>query len=595
MSIDDLIAEFLEAVERGETPDRQEFFDRNPEFKAELEEFFASHDELFGAMQSDAAPNQQGEQATLAPSGTDQRSNRGDSITGEHRVIGNYEILEEIDRGGMGIVFRALDRNLDRIVAVKMIRSGRLASDSDVQRFNAEARAAAKLDHPGIVPVHEVGTHEGHPYFSMAFIEGENLDAFHKRKKLSIEEACTLIKDVALAIDHAHENNLIHRDLKPANILMDKKGRPRITDFGLAKSLGSDDGLTGTGEIIGTINYMAPEQAAARNDQVNRPTDIYSLGAMLYFLCTGKPPFETDNPVDTLLRILDSEPTLASKVNAKVPHDVAVICMRCLEKDPKNRYQTARELVADIDRFLKGDPVEASKSNFLSRIRKWSRSEPSLVGHLVGLGLIELTRTFSYLIEIAFFDRTFGEYIQYTIIISVWAAACFLLQKLQNWLAEDEQIIKFVWAATDIAFLTVVLLMAKGSVIHSDDGEVGGRVVWNLGIIGQLDNGDDSRNAVTKESTEALNVGPKGSHAVGSIGPLYIAYPLVIVMSGFFSQVRLVTFTTIMCLISFAIVFVGHSIQSPHFGVVGFAAIIAIGYVMCLLVHRIRLLNRLFE
>ena len=550
--LDDLIADFLSALERGEQPDRQAILSAHPELESELEEFFANHDEIFGSVnepQSSAEPDKRdiGEDATtVGPANSKDPTTTGEkNLDGSNpKLIGNYLILEEIDRGGMGIVYRALDQDLQRVVAVKMIRSGRLASESYVQRFKAEARAAAKLDHPGIVSVHEVGTHEGQPYFSMAFIEGQNLAGYLKENELTVEESCLLIKEIAEAIDHAHENGLVHRDLKPANILMDRKNRAKITDFGLAKSLDQDDGITGTGEILGTINFMAPEQAAAKNDQIDRMTDVYSLGAMLYFLCTGQPPFETDNPVDTLLRILDSEPVLANKINPKVPRDVAVICMRCLEKDPQNRYQTASELVEELDRFLKGEPVEASHSSLVSRFRKWSRREPSLVGHLVGLGLIEFTRACNYGYQAFVNGEDLDQYMKFSIPILAWAVVCVVLQQLQNRFRGLEQLIKFGWAVTDIGFLTAILLMAGGA-----------------------------------------------------LGPLYIAYPLVIVMSGFFNRVRLVTFTTALCIVSFVIVFVNHPVESEfkHYGIVGLAAIIAIGYVMSLLVYRIRLLNRLFE
>lgn len=548
--LDELIAEFLQAVEGGAVPDREQMLRQNPELSAELQEFFEGHDQVFNAVNSadpadrNKLDSPQDSQAETIDVGKPSTVNSGaiEGADSEHRVIGNYEILEEIDRGGMGIVYRAYDPNLNRIVALKMIRTGKLASESDIQRFRAEAQAAAKLDHQGIVPVYEVGTHEAHPYFSMAFIEGSNLDAFHKQKQLSVDEACALIKQVALAIDHAHENGLVHRDLKPANILVDQKGRPRVTDFGLAKSLESDDGLTGTGEILGTINYMAPEQAAARNDQVDRMTDVYSLGAILYWMCTGRPPFETDNPVDTLLRILDSEPTLANQVNPKVPYEVAVICVRCLEKDPKNRYQTAGELAEEISRYLRGEPVEAAKANLVTRFRRWSRREPSLVGHLVGFGLIELVRACNYAITATFFGEPLGEYLRYSFIIGIWVVACFLLQKLQNGFTNGE-IVKFAWSAVDIFFLTLILLI--------------------------VDN---------------------------PIGPLYVAYPLVIVMSGLFSQVRLVAFTTVFCLISYLIIVVSRSnVAYSHHSFVGLASIIAIGYLTSLLVHRIRVLNRLFE
>ena len=544
---DEVIAEFLEAIERGETPDRVRILSQHPELRAELVEFFQDHDEMCGVVDPHALGNHETIQSSKGKSKRALETEVGTTGGSQKRMIGSYQILEEINRGGMGIVFKAMDPALNRIVALKIIRSGKLASESDVQRFHTEARAAAKLDHPGIVAVHEVGSHQGQPFFSMAFIEGQNLEGYHKERKLSVQEACAMVREIALAIHHAHENGLVHRDLKPANILIDQNGAPRITDFGLAKILGNDDGLTGTGEILGTVNYMAPEQAAARNDQVDRMTDVYSLGAMLYYLCTGSPPFETENPVDTLLRILDAEPALASRKNKKVPHDVAMICQQCLEKNPADRYATAKGLAEDLDRFLQGEPIHASSSGVQSRFRRWSRSEPSLAGHLVGLGLIELTRILSYGIEVTFYGGLLNDYLRYTYIILLWAFTCFALQKFQNALQQSgsgTSFANFAWAASDIAFLTWILWIADGA-----------------------------------------------------IGPLYVAYPLVIVVGGLFSRVRMVVFTTIVCLISFSVVFWKQNVdaENSHYGVVGFAAIVVIGYVMSLLVHRIRLLNRLFE
>lgn len=544
---DEVIADFLEAIERGETPDRLRILSEHSELRPDLVEFFRDHDEMCGVVDPHAIGNHETIQSSKGESGRPLDTEVGTTDGSQKRMIGSYQILGEINRGGMGIVFKALDPALNRIVALKIIRSGKLASESDVHRFHTEAKAAAKLDHPGIVAVHEVGNHQGQPFFSMAFIEGQNLDGYHKENKLSVRESCAMVREIALAIHHAHENGLVHRDLKPANILIDQNGAPRITDFGLAKVLGNDDGLTGTGEILGTVNYMAPEQAAARNDQVDRMTDVYSLGAMLYYLCTGSPPFETENPVDTLLRILDAEPTLASQQNKQVPRDVAMICQRCLEKNPADRYETAKALAEELDRFLQGDPIHASSSGIQSRFRRWSRREPSLAGHLVGLGLIELTRALSYGVEVNFYGGLLKEYLRYTYIILLWAFACFCLQKLQNALQKSNKgtsFANFAWAAADITFLTVILWIADGD-----------------------------------------------------IGPLYVAYPLVIVVSGLFSRVRMVAFTTIVCLISFSVVFWKQNVdtENSHYGVVGFAAIVVIGYVMSLLVHRIRLLNRLFE
>lgn len=546
---DDLIAEFLESVERGEIPDRQQLLDFYPEWHQDLSDFFKNHDRFFVADSDRQSKSTLRQDITLAPTPAEGKSNlvvseTTDSSTFAQRTIGGYEIVDEIDRGGMGIVYRAKDLQLDRTVALKMIRAGRMASESDVQRFRAEAQAAAKLDHPGIVPIYEVGTHQGQPYFSMAFIEGAKLDDFHKKNELSVRDACQLVRDVAIAIDHAHQNGLVHRDVKPANILIDQAGRPRVTDFGLAKNLEKDDGLTSTGEILGSINYMAPEQASARGDLVDRMTDVYSLGAVLYYLCTGQPPFETDNPVDTLLKILDAQPVSADRLNPELDAEVVAICMRCLEKEPKNRYLTAAEFANEIDRYLKGEPVQAMRSGIMIRIRQWSRQEPGLVGHLVGLGLIEITRGIDVFFEYFFFGQRFHSYLDYSVIIWLWVVVCLILQRVQNRIPKQGVHLQFAWSAADLGFLTWILLRVEGN-----------------------------------------------------LGPLFIAFPLVVVVSGLFSRVKLVAFSTILSLISFEIVFLTRqeSGEFAHYGFVGAAAIVVIGTVVGLMVHRIRLLNRLFE
>ncbi len=546
---DDLIAEFLESVERGEIPDRQQLLDFYPEWHQDLSDFFKNHDRFFVADSGRQSKSTLRQDITLAPTPAEGKSNlvvseTTDSSTFAQRTIGGYEIVDEIDRGGMGIVYRAKDLQLDRTVALKMIRAGRMASESDVQRFRAEAQAAAKLDHPGIVPIYEVGTHQGQPYFSMAFIEGAKLDDFHKKNELSVRDACQLVRDVAIAIDHAHQNGLVHRDVKPANILIDQAGRPRVTDFGLAKNLEKDDGLTSTGEILGSINYMAPEQASARGDLVDRMTDVYSLGAVLYYLCTGQPPFETDNPVDTLLKILDAQPVSADRLNPELDAEVVAICMRCLEKEPKNRYLTAAEFANEIDRYLKGEPVQAMRSGIMIRIRQWSRQEPGLVGHLVGLGLIEITRGIDVFFEYFFFGQRFHSYLDYSVIIWLWVVVCLILQRVQNRIPKQGVHLQFAWSAADLGFLTWILLRVEGN-----------------------------------------------------LGPLFIAFPLVVVVSGLFSRVKLVAFSTILSLFSFEIVFLTRqeSGEFAHYGFVGAAAIVVIGTVVGLMVHRIRLLNRLFE
>jgi serine/threonine-protein kinase len=236
------------------------------------------------------------------------------------RYFGDYELLREIARGGMGVVYRARQVSLNRPVALKMILAGQLASDDEVKRLYMEAEAAANLDHPGIVPIYEIGEHEGQHFFSMGFVEGTSLAARVADGPLPPREAATLTMKVAEAVQFAHEKGVIHRDLKPANVLLDAQGQPRVTDFGLAKKLQADSGLTHTGQVMGTPSYMPPEQAEGKN--VGPPADVYALGAILYCLLSGRPPFQAATPMDTLIQVVGQDPVPVRQLNATVPRDL---------------------------------------------------------------------------------------------------------------------------------------------------------------------------------------------------------------------------------------------------------------------------------
>jgi serine/threonine protein kinase len=264
--------------------------------------------------------------------------------------IGNYEILATVARGGMGVVYKARQISLNRTVALKMILPGQLGSLGSVERFRIEAESAAKLDHPGIVSVYDHGEQQGQHYIAMAWVEGENLASRTKRGPLPVEETVRIVRDAALAIEHAHERGIVHRDLKPANVLIDPTGRVQVTDFGLARRIERLDGLTLAGEIVGTPAYMSPEQAAGRVDQVGPSSDVYALGAVLYFLLTGHPPFEGSNPLEVIRRVCDEVPSPPQQIRANVSAEVGAICLRCLEKDPVRRYPSAAALAADLDR-----------------------------------------------------------------------------------------------------------------------------------------------------------------------------------------------------------------------------------------------------
>jgi WD40 repeat protein/serine/threonine protein kinase len=296
------------------------------------------------------------------------------------RRFGDYELIREIARGGMGVVFRARQVSLNRPVALKMILAGRLANDTDVRRFYIEAEAAANLDHPGIVPIYEVGQHDGQHYFSMGFVEGESLSHRLTDGPLPGREAAALMVKVAEAIEYAHQQGVIHRDLKPGNVLVDKNGKPRVTDFGLAKKMQDDSGLTGSGQIMGTPSYMPPEQAGGNRGEVGPAADVYALGATLYALATGRPPFQAATPMDTVLQVISDEPVPPRRLNPAVERDLETICLKCLEKQAAKRYVSAAALGDDLQRFLDGDSIRARSVSTFDKAWRWCRRRPTIAG-----------------------------------------------------------------------------------------------------------------------------------------------------------------------------------------------------------------------
>ena len=279
----------------------------------------------------------------------------------------DYELLEEVGRGGMGIVYRARQKSLDRIVAVKMLLRRDLATAADLARFRSEAEAAARLDHPGIVSIFEVGECGGHPFYSMRFIEGTTLAKRLATGGVLPREAATILARVAEAVDAAHRGGVLHRDLKPSNILIDAAGKPHVSDFGLAKRIEADQDVTHTGAILGTPCYMSPEQAAGSRGDVGPPSDVWSLGAILYQTLTGRPPFQAANPMDTLLAVLESDPPVPRSFDPGVNRDLEMIALKSLQKPQDLRYPSAAALAADLRAFLAGEPV-AARSGGLTEI-----------------------------------------------------------------------------------------------------------------------------------------------------------------------------------------------------------------------------------
>jgi WD40 repeat protein len=394
--VDALIAAYLEAVDAGRAPDRQELLARHPELAGELEAFFADHDRVDQLAQPLRLPSPPPSQRTEPEEGVTGVYGAAQPATmapGETpfiipplgtkvRYIGDYELLDELGRGGMGVVYRARQGKLNRLVALKMILAGEYAGERDVARFRTEAEAVARLQHPNIVQIFEVGEHDGHPYFSLEFVDGGSLAQKLDGTPLPPQQAARLVETLARAMHAAHQAGVVHRDLKPANVLLTADGTPKITDFGLAKKVGGEPGastpggLTGSNAIMGTPSYMAPEQAGGDSKKVGPVADVYALGAILYELLTGRPPFKASTPLDTVLQVVSDEPVPPRRLQPKTPRDLETICLKCLQKAPGRRYASAGALADDLRRFQAGEPIAARPIGRVERAAKWVRRNP---------------------------------------------------------------------------------------------------------------------------------------------------------------------------------------------------------------------------
>jgi eukaryotic-like serine/threonine-protein kinase len=384
----ELIVTYLDGLALGEPVNRSVLLAQHPGLAEELACFFANHDRFAvladrwcSETTGDLAPRSkrsltaeasaEGVTLSVTPRREDATPSEfpGDwTSVSAGRAFGDYELLEEIGRGGMGIVYRARQISLDRTVAIKMLRSGELAGEDEIRRFQAEAEAAACLQHPCIVGIYEVGRWNNQRYLSMEYVSGKSLAEISRPGPLPPKQAARYMRQIAEAIEFAHCHGVLHRDIKPSNVLVDDKDQARVTDFGLAKRIEIDQKLTHTGQVLGTPSYMAPEQAAGAGDQVGPLSDVYSIGAVLYELLTGKPPFKGRTAMQTLTQVCEHNPKLPRQLNPNAPRELELICLKCLEKNPRDRYASAGDLADDFERYLNGDSLSITGPHLLDRV-----------------------------------------------------------------------------------------------------------------------------------------------------------------------------------------------------------------------------------
>jgi serine/threonine protein kinase len=447
----DLLASMTDEVARGKLVDLQQICLQYPHLAADIRG-------LWGAvLVTDVAGSDRRD-----PSRTNDSHATGigrEAIFSLPRPMNHYLLLEEVGRGGMGVVFRARDQNLQREVAIKMILRDQLASDADRQRFGVEALAAAQLEHPNIVSVFEYGQFEGRPYLSMKFIDGPTLNELISRGPLPQRQAALLISQVAHAVAHAHRQGILHRDLKPSNILIDRAGVPHVTDFGLAKQTSdADDHLTRTGAVVGTPSYMSPEQASAQHELIGPCSDVYSLGCVLYHALTGQPPLVANSPVELVMKVIEQDPIPPRQINGRIDRDLEMIVVRCLQKPTDLRYESAADLAADLEAFLRDEPVAARSGRFgqvIARLFRDTHHAPVLenwgllwMWHSLVLLVASISTWILEWKQVA--DRTHYA-AMWTIGLGTWAAVFWMLRRAMGPVTFIERQIAHIWAASMVA------------------------------------------------------------------------------------------------------------------------------------------------
>jgi serine/threonine protein kinase len=481
--------------------------------------------------------------------------------------IGEYEVLEEIARGGMGVVYKARQKRVKRLVALKMILSGQMASNEERERFLREAEMAANLDHPNIVPIYEVSESQGCPFFSMKLVEGESLAQLLKKKKQNQAgydpgAAAQLTATIARAVHFAHERGFLHCDLKPSNILLETDGRPYVTDFGLAKRASEDSSLSISGAILGTPSYMAPEQASGSRKGLSPATDVYGLGAILYELLTGSPPFKNGTVMETVVEVLERDPLSPRELRRDIPKDLEAICLKCLEKNPKDRFPSAAALATELEKHLQGDVTDTA--SLLPRLRRWHRREPELVARLGGLFLVALIAQFNY--YVLYELRDFRHHYTIQGVLALWAVSAVVFQAMTRagWQADRARVLQ---SAADILFVTLEIKLFE-------------RVEHTL---------------------------PDGDPVVRFVTTLMVGYPILVAASGLWWRTWLVWTTTAMAMAAYVWLYFDAAIfwrsgkflwaPSPDLehSKIFLAGLLLIGYVVARQVKRILLLSQYYE
>jgi eukaryotic-like serine/threonine-protein kinase len=447
-----LVADLTDRIQQGQSVDIHEVCKQNPEHASDLMFLWGT------VLVTDAVGTAEAKaiDARAAGSKDDAKSDSVSWRTHLPCTMGDYELLEEIGRGGMGIVYRANQVSLGREVAIKMILRDRLASQQERQRFFAEAQATAKLDHIGIVPVFDVGEIDGRPYFAMKYIRGRTLSELIMSGTVTQRQAGEYLEQVSRAVQFAHDAGIVHRDIKPSNILIDESGNAKLTDFGLAKQADSAESLTRTGVVLGTPNYMSPEQASGRMGPIGPASDVYSLGTVLYHALTGRPPLVAKSPVDLMLKILEQDPPPPRVIDPRVDRDLEMIVVRCLQKPPDLRYDSAGSLADDLQAFLNDEPIAARSGHFAQVIARFFR-ETHHAPVLENFGLLWMWHSLVLIIACVFTEwlrwshsNRWSYALLWTVGLGAWAAVFWALRRRMGPVTFVERQVAHVWGASMI-------------------------------------------------------------------------------------------------------------------------------------------------